>query len=152
MACTYRHLLIKYVIFLGSNIANTSTSLFQSKVQHCGALMFSLLLDWHKLLKSKKKVKKIKQSSCLWSAMPWCSCEVTVMRDNKPFHQSNPMMTPSNEKISALLVLYEGNPLVTGGFPSQRPVTRSFHVNKWLNKQSRHRWFEMPSHSLWHHK
>ena len=30
--------------------------------------------------------------------------------------------------FSALLALCEGNPLVTGGFPSQRPVTRSFEV------------------------
>ena len=32
------------------------------------------------------------------------------------------------ETFSALLVFCEGSPAVTGGFPSQRPVTRSFHV------------------------
>ena len=32
------------------------------------------------------------------------------------------------EIFSALLALCEGNPPVTGGFPSQRPVTRSFAV------------------------
>ena len=32
------------------------------------------------------------------------------------------------ETFSALLALFEGNPLVTGGFPSQRPVTQSFDV------------------------
>ena len=32
------------------------------------------------------------------------------------------------ETFSALLVLYEWNPPVTGRFPSQRPVTRSFDV------------------------
>ena len=43
------------------------------------------------------------------------------------------------------------------GFPSQRPVTRSFDVffdmglNQWLSKQSRRRWFETPSRSLWRH-
>ena len=53
--------------------------------------------------------------------------------------------------------LCEGNPPVTGGFPSQRPVTRSFGVffdlrlNKRLSKQSRRPWFETPSHSLWRH-
>ena len=42
-----------------------------------------------------------------------------------------------------LLALCEGNPPVTGGFPSQRPVTRSFDVfldlrlNNRLSKQSR---------------
>ena len=51
----------------------------------------------------------------------------------------------------------EGNPPVSGGFPSQRPVTRSFDVffdlclNKTLSRQSRRRWFETPSHSLWRH-
>ena len=44
-----------------------------------------------------------------------------------------------------------------GEFPSQRPVTRSFGVffNMWLNKrlskQSRLRWFEALSRSLWRH-
>ena len=58
--------------------------------------------------------------------------------------------------FSALRVLCEGNPPVTtGGFPSQRPVMRSFgvffdlHLNKRLNKQSRRRWHETPSRSLW---
>ena len=57
--------------------------------------------------------------------------------------------------FSALLALCEGNPPVTAGFPSQRPVTRKFYVffhlclNKRLSKQSRRRWFETPSHALW---
>ena len=50
------------------------------------------------------------------------------------------------ETCSALLALCEGNPPVTGGFPSQRPVTRSLdaffdvRLNKGLSKQSRCRW------------
>ena len=46
------------------------------------------------------------------------------------------------ETISALRALCEGNSPVTGEFPSQRTVTRSFDVffdlrlNKWLSKQS----------------
>ena len=61
------------------------------------------------------------------------------------------------EIFSALLALWEGNSPVTGEFPSQRPVTRSLdvffdlHLNKWLSKPSRHRWFATPSWSLWHH-
>ena len=60
-------------------------------------------------------------------------------------------------KFSMLLHLYEGNPLVTSGFPSQRPMTRRFnvffdlHLNKRLIKQSRRRWFETPRCSLWRH-
>ena len=61
------------------------------------------------------------------------------------------------ETFSALLALYEVNPLVTSGFPSQRLVMWRFDVffdlclNKWLSKQSRRGWFETPSRSLWHH-
>ena len=46
---------------------------------------------------------------------------------------------------------------VTGPLCAQRPVTRSFDVffdlrlNKWLSKESRRRWFEMPLRSLWPH-
>ena len=54
------------------------------------------------------------------------------------------------ETSSALLALGEGNPPVTGGFPSQRPVTGSLdvvfdvHLNKRLNKQWTCWWFETP--------
>ena len=57
----------------------------------------------------------------------------------------------------ALLALCAGNSLVTGEFPSQRPVTRSFDVffdlrlNKRLSKQSWGCWFETTSRSLWRH-
>ena len=68
-----------------------------------------------------------------------------------------PIMTSSKGNISALLALCEGNSSVTGEFPSQRPVTRSFDVfidrrlNKRLSKQSRRRWIQTPSRSLWRH-
>ena len=61
------------------------------------------------------------------------------------------------ETFSALLVLCEGNPSVTAGFPSQRPVTRSFDIlfdlrlSNRFNKHSRRRWFETQSRSLWRH-
>ena len=59
------------------------------------------------------------------------------------------------ETSSALLALCAGNSPVTGEFPSQRPVTRSFDVlyhlrlNKQLSKHSWGWWFETPSRSLW---
>ena len=61
------------------------------------------------------------------------------------------------ETFSALLALCAGNSPVTGEFPAQRPVTRSFGVffdlclNKQLSKQSRRWWFETPSSPLWRH-
>ena len=65
------------------------------------------------------------------------------------------MMTSSNA-ILRIMALCEGNPPVTGGFPSQKPITRGFDVffDLCLNKQlkkSRRRWFETPSRSLWRH-
>ena len=61
------------------------------------------------------------------------------------------------ETFSALLALCAGNSPVTGEFPSQRPVTRSFDVffdlrlNKRLGKQSWSWWFETPLRSFWRH-
>ena len=61
------------------------------------------------------------------------------------------------EIFSALLTLCVGNSPVTGEFPAQRPVTRSFdvffdlHLNKRLSKQPWGWWVETPSHSLWRH-
>ena len=66
-------------------------------------------------------------------------------------------MTSSNGNIFRLLALCAGNYPVTGDFPSQRPVTRSFVfffdllLNKRLSKQSWGWWFETPSRSLWRH-
>ena len=70
---------------------------------------------------------------------------------------SDPWRRHRMETFSALLALCAGNSPVTGEFPSQRPVTRSFDVfldlrlNKRLSKQSGHQWYETPSRSLWRH-
>ena len=61
------------------------------------------------------------------------------------------------ETFSALLALCAGNSSLTGEFPSQRPVTRSFNVffdlrlSKRLSKQSWGWWFETPLCSSWRH-
>ena len=61
------------------------------------------------------------------------------------------------ETFSALLAICAGNSPVTGEFPAQRPVTRSFYVffglslNKRLSKQSWGWWFETSPHPLWRH-
>ena len=61
------------------------------------------------------------------------------------------------ETFSALLALCAGNSPVTGEYPTQRPVTRSFYVfldlrvDKRLSKQSWAWWFETQSSSLWRH-
>ena len=59
------------------------------------------------------------------------------------------------ETFSALVAICVGNSPVTGEFPAQRPVTRSFDVffdlrpNKRFSKQSWGWWFETPSRPLW---
>ena len=61
------------------------------------------------------------------------------------------------ETFSALLAICAGNSPVTGEFPAQRPVTRSFDVsfdmrlNKRFSKPRWGWWFETPSHPLWRH-
>ena len=56
-------------------------------------------------------------------------------------------------KWKHLLALCSGNSPVISEFPPQSPVTRSFGVffDLRLSKQSRRRWFEAPSRSLWRH-
>ena len=59
------------------------------------------------------------------------------------------------EAFFALLAICAGNSPVTGEFPTQRPLTRSFdaffdmRLNEWLSKQSWGWWFETPSWSIW---
>ena len=59
------------------------------------------------------------------------------------------------EIFSALLAICAGNSPVSGEFPTQRPVTRSFDIffdlrlNKRLSKQSWSWWFETLSCPLW---
>ena len=61
------------------------------------------------------------------------------------------------ETFSVLLAICAKNSPVTGEFPAQRPVTRSFGVffdlrlNKRLSKQSWGWWFETLSRPLWRH-
>ena len=59
------------------------------------------------------------------------------------------------ETFSTLLALCAGNSPVTGEFPAQRPVMRSFdgffdlHLYKRFSKQLWGWWFETPSRPLW---
>ena len=72
-------------------------------------------------------------------------------------NQHSPWCRHQMETFSALLVLYAGNSPVTGEFPAQRPVTRSFDIffdlrlNKRLSKQSWGWWLDTPSRPLWRH-
>ena len=71
--------------------------------------------------------------------------------------QLHPRWRHQMETFSASLTLCSGNSPVTGEFPSQRPVTRSFGVffdlrlNYRLSKQSWGWWLETPSRSFCRH-
>ena len=100
---------------------------------------------------------------CSSGKQPWSLWHVSEIKSSRfrciqlPIHVIIPRWRHQMEKFSALLALCAGNSPVTGEFPSQRPVTRSFDVffdlglNKRLSKQSWGWWFETLSHQLWHH-
>ena len=94
----------------------------------------------------------------------WCSRKsfmgIFMTFEEKYTNETNCSCPPSwwrhqIKNFYALLALCAGNSPVTGEFPTQRPVTRSFDVffdlrlNKRLSKQSWGWWFETPSCSLW---
>ena len=67
------------------------------------------------------------------------------------------MKTSSSGNVFRVTGPWCGNSPVTGEFPAQRPVTRTFDVffdlllNKRLNKQWWDWWYETPSYLLWRH-
>ena len=97
----------------------------------------------------------------LWVYVPW-RCRVLC---TKLLHEDVmtclealfPCWRHQMETFSALLAICAGNSPVTGEFPAQRPVTRSFDVffdlrlNKRSSKQWWGWWFETPSRPLWRH-
>ena len=81
----------------------------------------------------------------------------STQRLHRKMNPSSSWWRHQMETFSALLAISAGNSLVTGEFPAQRPVVRSFDVffdlrlNEWLSKQSWGWWFETPSCPLWRH-
>ena len=91
----------------------------------------------------------------------------TVNSLNTPYNTTSPesysvyflhtLWRHQMETFSALLVICAGNSPVTGEFPAQRPVTRSFDVfidlrlNERLSKQWWGWWFETPLRPFWRH-
>ena len=74
----------------------------------------------------------------------WCTIDLSVYI----IYAHNSWWRHQMETFSALLAFGAGNSPVTGEFPAQRPVTRSFDIfsdlrlNKRLSKQSWGWWFE----------
>ena len=87
----------------------------------------------------------------------WCLVYLARQSATMMTSASMPWWRHQMETFSALLAPCVWNSPVTGEFPSQRPVTRSFDVffylclNKRLSKQSWGRWFETLPCPLWRH-
>ena len=85
---------------------------------------------------------------------PWDLVSMKRETKYKTFH-SRTWWRHQMETFSALPAICAGNSSVSGEFPAQRPVTRSFDIsfdlrlNKRLSKQSWSWWFETLSCPLW---
>ena len=95
----------------------------------------------------------------IWYCRASSSGAATVPWESLPssFLVSDTWWRHEMEPCSVLLAICAGNSPVTGEFPTQRPVTRSFDVffdlrpNQRLSKQLQGWWFETPSRPLWRH-
>ena len=105
-------------------------------------------MRWHWVV-----IQKLKNTSCL----PWMGpgFEVVHLRNPLTSRAVESWWRDQMETFSALLAICARNSQVTGEFPAQRPVMRSFDVffdqrpNKRLSKQSWGWWLETPSRPLW---
>ena len=97
---------------------------------------------------------KMASLACFWKSTFWYL--VSHRKAISPTHGFCMMASP-NGNIFALQAICAGISPVTGEFPAQRPVTRTFDVffnlrlNKRMSEQWWGWWFETPSRSLWHH-
>ena len=118
---------------------------FTSYMSYC--VLFSFVGFW---IGKKRLTRELKHH---WRCMKWNYWSAKY----PSFVFTTTWRRHQMETFSALLVLCAGNSPITGEFPSQRPVTRSFDVffdlrlNKRLDKQSCGWWFATPSRSLWRH-
>ena len=84
----------------------------------------------------------------------WC---VTHYDSYDSIVESSTWWRHQMETFPGLLAFCAGNSPVTGEFPAQRPVMRSFYIcfdlrlNKQLSEQSWSWWFDTPSRPLWRH-
>ena len=91
------------------------------KGQWRGALMFSFICVWINDWVNNHEAGDLRRHRGHYDVnVMKCMCTTGLTLFSWWRHQK--------ETFSALLVLCEGNPPVNDGFPSQRPVTRSFYI------------------------
>ena len=151
--------------------------------QTVGKKTVDLPLIWDAMTLMKRHNIAVSKQATHWNQLPWQnkiqSHESDPVKTKQIFSQNTsngprlgdcpsrhwrvtspktiPRWRQQMETFSVLLAFCAGNSPVTGEFPSQRPVSRSFdasfylRLHKRLSKQSRCRWFETPWRSLWRH-
>ena len=135
---------------------------FPHKGQWRGALMFTLICARKNGWVNNGEAGDLRRYLAHYDVIVmFCqSFEDRIHRWNTRTLTSNelqPCWCHEMETFSALLAFCAGNSPVTGEFPAQKPVTRSFDVffdlqlNGRLSKQSWGWWFETPSRPLWRH-
>ena len=101
--------------------------------------------------------RTLQTESCHYSIMTSLSAVTDGTWGCRRYSYDNSCWRHQMETFSALLAICAGNSPVTGEFPAQRPVTRTFCVffdlrlNKRLSKQSWVWWFDTLSRPLWRH-
>ena len=144
------------------------------KGQWRGALMVSLICAWLNAWVNNREVGDLRRHRAHYYVILMINLELYLKQNRQAHLQINdnwhlsaweitnyewsiPWWRHQMETFSVLLTLCAGNSPVTGEFPAQRPVTRSFdaffdlRLNKRLSKQSWGLWFETPSRLLWRH-
>ena len=130
-------------------------------VSHCYVIKMAtlILLPWWRICIMKSTSFHLLTQRSQYSNIESIMGAVPIIIDDGMISTINPApwWRHQIETFSALLAIYAGNSPVTGEFPAQRPVTRSFDVffDLCLNKRlSKHSWdwlFGTPSHPLWRH-
>ena len=105
---------------------------------------------WYDIISHKRFVVNVEITLKRYIILPFSYHVSLILYNTRWRHQM--------ETFSALLAICAGNLPVAGGFPTQRPMTRSFdvffdlHPNKRLSKQWSGWWFETLSRPLWRHR
>ena len=119
----------------------------QNKTKHQSSALLAFLREIH-----RSPVVSPNKGPVLRRAFPY---QGAIIRSWLEIHLS--WWHHRMETLSALLAICAGNSPVTGEFPAQWTVTRSFDIffdlrlNKRFNKQSRDWWFETSSGPFWRH-
>ena len=134
-----------------SNFVKAPHQFFSFKYEYDIQWVANVLINLKKKIREPMEQRILPLQALL--VFPTRTSSGIVLVDSKSTWQRHQM-----ETFSTLLALCAGNSPVTGEFPSQSPVMRSFDVyidlrlNKQFSKQSWVWWLETPLRSSWRHR